>query len=61
MLRVQSLDHNIITGTFRVETCTTAGPNSTECGAGQHSMGELGCGQVDTRVCGIRKKKGVSH
>ncbi len=30
MLRVQSLDHNIITGTLRIETCTIAGPNAKE-------------------------------
>ncbi len=59
MLRVQSLDHNILTetGTFRVETCTITGPNATECGAGQHLMGE--CGRVETCVCGIRENKGV--
>ncbi len=55
MLRVQSLDHNIIT--FQVETCTTAGPNATECGAGQHLMGE--CGRVETRVCGMQENKSV--
>ncbi len=30
MLRVQSLDHNLITGTFRVESCTPAGPNAAQ-------------------------------
>ncbi len=57
MLRVQSLDHNIITGTFRVENCMIAGPNTTECGVGQHLMGE--CGRVETLVCGMRENKGV--
>ncbi len=32
MLRVQSLDHNIVTGTFRVETCSPAGPKAAERG-----------------------------
>ncbi len=38
MLRVQSLDYNIITGTFRVETCIIAGPKAAERGSGQHLM-----------------------
>ncbi len=61
MLKVQSLDHNIITGIFRVETCTIAGLNAAECGVGQHLMGECGCrrGQVEAHVCGMRKNKGV--
>ncbi len=54
MLRVQRLDHNIITGTFCVKTCTSTGSNATECGVGQHLMGE--CGQVATRMCRMWEK-----
>ncbi len=31
------------------------GPNAAECGAGQHLMGECGCGRVETRLCGMRE------
>ncbi len=57
MLRVQILAHNIITGTL--ETCTIAGPNAAECGAGQHLMGECRCGRGETRVCGMQENKRV--